>query len=364
MKKIFALVLTILMVFGLVACGEKAPAAPEAAPVVAPAETQKTEEKVETSAAAVEEKVAFPEKPLRFVVSYGAGGYLDNAVRPIATIAEKALGQSIVVENVTGGSGSIGFQAGLKEAADGYTLIGSCESATVFDAYDDMPDINYEDTKVIMATSEAKMFVYVKGDSPYQSIQDLFDAEKANPGSVLKGTTGSIGVSANLEALWKTVADVSFTAYVSDTGASAITSVLGGFCDFGIGTAGAISGYIESGELRALCVCDTERSPYLPDVPALTDVYPEMGEYLPLTNIFMISVAKDTPDEVCDILTAAFEEAYNSKEYQDTLASICYEPLGLTGEAAQKFVEDYRFICLSVLTKAGIIDKTMQELGY
>lgn len=302
-----------------------------------------------------------PDHSVKALIGYGAGGSTDSAIRPLLSVAEGIAGQTIVVENTAGGSASISFNSGVTAAPDGYTLIIGAETPALYDAYD-LIDYTYDDVTVIMVVADADNNIFVSADSPYYTVQDLFDAEKANPGSVLKVASGNVGVNATLSAVYKYTQGVDFNSYTADGSSSAVVTVMGGFADFGQGSMATLKDYWANGDVRILCSNTVE--PIHPDVPTITETYPEMADYLPLSAFYTICIQGNVDQSVVDYYTDLFTQAYNSKEYQDALVNMGLNPVGLTGSAAREYVDTWRKNALTVLTGTGAVQHTMEDLGF
>lgn len=355
MKKWFIILLTLLIVLAFSGCTsqESKPSSSTPSPTPnSPASTNKEEPSA----------LNYPVSTLTAIMGYGAGGNTDSALRPLFAEIEKIIGQSIIVQNVTGGSGSIAFEQAAQSPADGYTLNVSAECGAFYDAYD-LIDYTYMNQKMIMVVCDAPSLIFVSADSPYNTIQEMFEAELAKPGTVIK-VASAVGVNNTLGQLWDHTLGVNIAAVSAESGSTTITTVLGGFADFGVSAASTLYDYYQSGQIKILATCDNVCDPRLPDVPALGELYPEMAEYLPMSAYYCVCLPKDTPQEIVDYLVSAFEKAYASDAYQQTLSNLMLNGLGLTGQDAYNYIDAWRHNALSVLTLTGEINYSMSELGY
>lgn len=358
-RRVMAAVLVGVMGCSMIGCsGDKT-----ADTTTSVAKTETTTALVETKASEAAGAVAGEWKPERSInaeIGYAAGGSTDSALRPLFSIAEGIIGQTITVNNTSGASGSTSFQAAMEQAADGYTLVIGAETPALFDAFD-LSDYTYDDTEIIMVVASANNNIFVKADSPYQTIEELIDAEVANPGSIVKVASGTCGTNANNSAIIKYFTGADFTAYTADGSSSAVTTVLGGFADFGMGSLATLGDYIESGEIRVLCTVDKER--IRDDIPCITEYYPEMEEYLPNTAFYAITVKEGTDPAIIEYYTEVFQQAFESSEYQDMLANVGLTPLGLIGDEAREYIDTYRKNSISVLYDTGAITSSPADLG-
>ena len=246
-RKILCVVLVSLLVaVALAGCGSQAPAAKKPA-----AESN------------------FPNKPITLIVPYSAGGSSDVGARLAAKRLEKELGQPVVVENVTGAAGWIGWSKMSKAKPDGYTL--SLMNMTFVTSYlnpENKRDMNL-DSVTLMASHVWDVTAWaVRPDSPYKNIKELMAYVKANPGKVSVATSGiytqhHIALIALEKLGYKMKA-------VHTTGVSeALTTAMGGHVDIVSMGAGDIRNLAKEGTMRPLVVLDKKRSKFLPDVPTL-----------------------------------------------------------------------------------------------
>ena len=304
----------------------------------------------------------YPKKDINCIVPFGAGGGTDNLMRPLATIVQQSLGVSLIVDNVTGASGATGAVTVRDSAADGYTLLMTAENPSIYDAMD-ISDLTYDDFEIIFLLGSESVILYVAKDSPYNTVEELFEYALQNPGKVTKPVAGSAGLAAIADSLIKAAIGAELTQSPSDGDADALVQVMGGQVTCGIGKLSTVGEYLESGDIKALCSFTTERMEQLPDVPAITEDYPEFEAYLPWGSFYTVCAPKGTPQDLLDTLADAFKAAYEDPSYQELLTSAAIEPLGLTGDDTREYVSNYRKNVVTSLIEAGTIQHTLDELG-
>lgn len=220
----------------------------------------------------------YPARPIELIVAFGAGGTTDIGARVLASIAEAELGQSIVVQNRTGAGGQIGWTELATSRTDGYTIgyvnlpnlsaiIADPERQAAFTGESFTPIVNHiVDPGVI----------WVRADSPYQTLEDVVAAAKATPDEIRAGTTGILGDDhLAILKLQEAAPGASFRVVHLQDSAAQLKEVLAGNIDVGFDNVGGLKQYIESGEIRALAVTDDEPSQFLPEVPTSGDAgYP------------------------------------------------------------------------------------------
>ncbi len=217
----------------------------------------------------------FPTKPIQLMVAFPAGGSTDIAARIVASIAEKALGQPIVIVNRGGAGGQIGWTEMVRQRPDGYyigfinlpatnTVILDPERKAIFTEKDFTPIINQVlDPGVI----------WVRADSPYKTVQDLLDAAKKSPGTIRAATTGILSDDHLAILMTEEAAPgAKFRLVHLEGGATQFKEIMAGNIDVAFDNVGSIVKRVQSGEVRALAVMDDVRSKFLPDVPTMKEL--------------------------------------------------------------------------------------------
>jgi tripartite-type tricarboxylate transporter receptor subunit TctC len=282
---------------------------------------------------------AFPTKPIQLMVAFPPGGSTDVGARIVAGIAEKILGQSIVVVNKGGAGGQVGWTDLSRQKPDGYnigflnlpavnTTILDPERKAIFKQDSFIPVINQVlDPGVI----------WVKADSPFMTLKDLVDAAKKTPNKLSAATTGILSDD-HLAILMVEEASPgsTFRLVHLDGSAQQITSILGGHIDVAFDNVGSIFKRVQSGEIRALAVLDTQRSKFLPDVPTT----PELG----MPNVISsstrgIGAPRGTPPAVIKQLQDVFKKAMEDPEHVKKLQD---SGLGLRIMVGEEYAAYYR----------------------
>lgn len=217
----------------------------------------------------------YPARPVNLMVAYPPGGSTDVAARILGAIAEKAIGQPIVVVNKGGAGGQVGWTDLARQKPDGYnigfinlpafnTVILDPERKAVFNADSFTPIINQVlDPGVI----------WVKASSPYKTAKDLIAAARKNPNTLSALTTGVLSDD-HLAILMveEAVPGAKFRIVHLEGGAAQMTVILGGHADVAFDNVGSIVKRVNSGEVRALAVMDPQRSKFLPEVPTTAEL--------------------------------------------------------------------------------------------
>ena len=263
MKKMFSALLALAMMLSITACGGNNGNHSTSTP------NSNSNASTSGTDAPATPTTNYPTGPITMIVPYGAGGTTDLCARQLAVALEKQLGQSIIVENQAGASGTLGLQSTLDANPDGYTIVlaaeslGSCRVMGI-------SEMSYDDFSPISPISSDPKVLVVATHSKYETLQNLLDEIEANPGKVQMSYTGP-GGSGHIQALImnRYGYEPALTAYSS--GAEGITAVLGDQVQFTNSNYSTVVPYLESGDLRLLAVCATERMAAYPDVPALSE---------------------------------------------------------------------------------------------
>ena len=216
---------------------------------------------------------AWPEKPVRLVVPFAAGGATDIVARLLAQKLSETWGQSVVIENRTGAGGNIGADVVAKSPPDGYTLLFTSGAIVTANQhiYKSMTFDPAKDLVGITNAATGPQVIAVHPSAPFKDLAELIAYAKAHPGSVNFGSAG-IGTQTHLAAenfAHSAGIDITHVPYKGES--AALTDLLGGQIQLVTPNIGAAVGYVQQGKLRALAVTSPTRSPQLPDVPAASE---------------------------------------------------------------------------------------------
>jgi tripartite-type tricarboxylate transporter receptor subunit TctC len=233
----------------------------------------------------------------------------------------KILGQSVLVENRSGGGGSIGTNYVVQSKPNGYNLLYAAGTVlTLTPHVSDLP-YKFDDLLPIAMTSYIPQFLAVGVNTPWKTIQDFVEYAKKHPHVIKYGSTGT-GSAVHFcgEAL-AAAAGIELTHVPFKGVAEAITAVIGGHIDGVFAMPQPIIPQVRGGKLRVLAVCSSQRYPDLPDVPTL----PEAGipfETRAGINWFGFFAPKGTPKPICDKLTETVDKVITDQESFNTLRKI------------------------------------------
>jgi len=216
---------------------------------------------------------AWPSKPVTLVVPFPPGGSTDAIARAIGPSLNKAFGQSFIVDNKAGATGTIGAAAVKRAPPDGYTFLVTSLGPLVI-APHLLKGLQYDPLKdfdPITVAVQAPNVLVVPATSPHKSLADVVAFEKANPGKMTFASSGN-GSSDHLtaELFWLESGTTGLHVPYKG-GGPAITDLLGSQVDASFQNVNAVLQHIKAGKLRALAVTGAKRSPVLPDVPTVAE---------------------------------------------------------------------------------------------
>ena len=264
---------------------------------------------------------AYPNKPVRLIVGFPAGGPADIFGRALAQGMASELGQPVVVENVSGVGGLLGVDRAAKAAPDGYTLCINSASPLVIAPYS-LSKIPYDvkkDFAFITLVVRVPEVVAVHPSLPVNSLSDLIAHAKANPGKVNFGSAGSGSITHLAGELLKAEAKVDLVHVPYKGAAPAVNDLLGGQVQMGIFDVPVLLGHIRSGKLKALAITSANRAPSLPDVPTTAELnYPNVNS----DNWYGLVAAAATPPEIQRRVHSAAVAALRSRAVEEQFSKV------------------------------------------
>ena len=280
----------------------------------------------------------YPTKPITLQVPYAAGGSTDVGARILAAIAEKQIGQPIVVLNKAGAAGQVGWTELARQKPDGYYLgyINLPHLPTTVLDPERKCAFKGEDIVPIISQALDPTTVSVRPDSPWKTLKDLIDEAKKRPGQIAAGIVGylqddEIGYLQLAEA-----AGIELRRVYFDGAAPAITALLGKHVDVLFCTVGDNFTQWKAGRIRMLTIMDTERSKFYPDLPTTA----ELGFPTVLSaSTRGVAAPKGVPQPIIKKLQEAFKKAMLTKEHMDKLEGAGQPVKILVGD---DFIKYYR----------------------
>lgn len=305
----------------------------------------------------------YPTKEIQGIIQWGAGGSTDTVMRAVTPHAEKALGGTVVMQNVTGGVGAIALNQVAGSDADGYTLMMGAENPLLYKVMG-LGNKDYGDFTPINLLARGTPILVAGPDAPFDDYAGLMAHIKENPGEVRFGSTGPGGLPSVVTAMVEAVEgelDVIFVPYDGD--GPALTALQGGAIDVMPAVLGAAVEGIRAGTMKPLAIVDETKNAVLPDVPLVTDFNEGFGTYLPWGPFFGVFVKKGTPDAAVDALTKAYAEAAQNADFQNLMASRGFSLMNISGDEAEAFLTQWQQTTTWLMNDAGMTKKSPEEFG-
>lgn len=273
---------------------------------------------------------AYPSKPIKLVVPYGAGNATDAAARLLAKFLEQELKTGVAVVNVVGAAGTIGSTQVLKAKPDGYTLLWN--HLSLLTAYHTGASrFTWDSLTPICNGVRFYKALVVRGDAPWNNLKEFIAEAQKKPDAINWGV--NIGAGLHFEALgFETMTDTKFHYVAGEGEADQINALLGGRIDVCTPSPQIVNQYKEDGRIRALATSTEKRLPSLPDVPT----YQEEG--IDLTFVYEPSLygPPGLPAAIAATLNAAMAKIMKNPEFIEGLAKLAMDPAYMDQETFKK----------------------------
>jgi tripartite-type tricarboxylate transporter receptor subunit TctC len=279
---------------------------------------------------------SYPDRPVRLIIAFPAGGTIDTLGRILAQKLTEAWGQSVVIENRPGGGGNIGAAAAAKAAPDGYTLHFGAQTLGVNVTLQPSKDFDpVKDFDPIMLVATAQDVLVVPPTSPFKSVRELIDYAKAHPGelnyaSLGTGTSGHLATVMFADLAGITLQHVPYTSV-----SQAATDVMSGRIAVFLPTLGGHIGNVTAGRMRALAVSGTARAAQLPDVPTFN----ELGvKFVDETSWYALFAPRGTPTEIIAKVNADVERILALPDVKEKAVTLGYHYVGGSPDKLRAFL--------------------------
>ncbi|WP_340110090.1 tripartite tricarboxylate transporter substrate binding protein [Pikeienuella sp. HZG-20] len=289
--------------------------------------------------AAFPAQAEYPDRPITLIVPWGAGGGTDATGRILGQLLEEDLGQPVNVVNRTGGSGVVGHSAIANAKPDGYT-IGVLTVEIGMMHWSGITELTSEDYTPLVIYNFDPAGIQVRADSPWQSVDDVLAAVKAEPGKHKASGTGQGGIwhlaiAGLLES--SGIAPDAVPWVPSEGAAAGLQSMAAGTIDIVPCSLPEAESLMSAGKVRSLAIMADESLAAYPDIPTLKEVTGldwKMGAWRGIAG------PKGLPADVSEKLTAALEKAYNSDQFKDFMNSRGYGMIWASGDDAGTFMAE------------------------
>lgn len=271
---------------------------------------------------------SYPSKPIRWIVTFQAGGTTDIVARIVGQKLSESLGQPVIIDNRPGASGMIGTEMGAKAPPDGYTLTFAYNGNMTMNPnlFKKLPYDTLRDFTGVSMIIRTPMLLVVNPAVPAKSLAEFIALAKAQPGKLNLAVGGGVGQLSG--ELFKSMTRLDLTNVPYKGNAPSLASVLAGETQAMFETVSAALPHIRSGKLRVLAVSSAKRSGLLPDVPSIGETVPGYD-----VNVWMgVSAPAGTPAEIINKLSGEIARIVKTQDVQERLTAQGLEVVGSTPE--------------------------------
>ena len=296
---------------------------------------------------------AYPEKPIRFVVAFAAGGSIDLLARQFAQKLTESMGQQVVVDNRAGAGGNLSAEITARSAPDGYTIY-ICAPSLVVNAalyakipYDPVRDF----APVTLLASVQNALVAYPGFGA-KTTKELIALAKAKPGQINYASTGSGSSGHLVMEMFRSQAGIDLTHVPYKTIGQTTADIISGQVSLWFPTIPGALPHIKGGRMRALAVAGAKRSPALMDTPTVAEAAALPG--FDATTWYAVLTPAGTPKEITLKLNTEFLRALRSADMQERLASQGVESIGSTPDQLAAHIRNELPKWAKVVKAAGV----------
>ncbi len=265
-------------------------------------------------ASADENSDPYPTRPITLIIPFSAGGSHDLNARIFSSIIPTYLGQPVIVKLMPGAGGQTGTAASIRAKPDGYTLLFSHNYIDQLQPHvESLPYDTSKDLVTVWRLNRAVPMLYVRDDSPFESVQQLVDYGKANPGKLVFSNSGKWGFSFTTGAIMLASSGLSVKFVPYKGGGPSKAAILSGDADFTFAPVSSLSDLYAAGKIRILGVAGSERLESFPEVPS----FKELGFSSIGTSMDRIVMApRGTPEYRIKKMREAFRQLYTDKTFK------------------------------------------------
>jgi tripartite-type tricarboxylate transporter receptor subunit TctC len=300
-------------------------------------------------------QAAYPEKPIRLVLPFGAGGVADVTARILADKLGDKLGQRVVVENMPGPGGIAAARAVISAPADGYTMLYVTNGTAISVAsFNNLPFDPVKDLTMVSTVGTFDLVLVVNPESKFKTLADFLKEAKDNPGKLNIGSI-AVGSTQNLGAeLFKSVTGLNVQIVPYKNSPDIVVALLRNDVQMMVDFPPAVQGQVNDGKLKILATSATAKSPLMPNVPPAADVGAKGYEVLSWNGVGM---PKGTPKAVIDTMNKAIGEVMAMPDVKEAYAKVGVVAKSSTPEELfQRLTSDIKKWD-DVIVKAGIPKK-------
>jgi len=305
--------------------------------------------------APLQAQAKWPEKPVRIVLPFGAGGVADVTARIMADKLSEKFGQRVYVENMPGPGGIAAARAVIGSPPDGYSLAYVTNGTAIsVAAFNTLPFDPVKDFSMVSMVGTFDLVFVVNAESEYKTLADFVKAAKASPGKLNIGTI-AVGGTQNLGGeLFKSLAGLNVQIVPYKGSPDIVVALLRNDVQLMVDFPPAVQGQVNDGKLKVLATSSPKRSPLMPDVPTVDEAAVKGYEVVSWNGV---GAPKDTPKDVIDTLNKAIAEVMALPDVKASYAKVGVVAQASTpSELMKRLVDDIKKWD-EVIVKAGIPKK-------
>lgn len=279
----------------------------------------------------------YPNKPIRVVIGFPAGGPLDQHARLLTDRLQAVLGQPIIIDYKSGAGGTVGAQDVMKAPADGYTLMLANTGVMVINPalYTRLPYNTLKDFTPIARTAMQPLALLVNPKVPANTLKEFISYAKSKPGQINYGSAGNGGISHLVPEMFKSATGL-FMVHIPYRGsAPAFTDVMAGQVQFMAESIPQAANYHKQGKVRALAVTSKERNPALPDIPTVIESGIKGFE---VVGFYGFLAPAGLPKDITAKLSDAFKQVMTSPDIRNRMVSQGADPAFLGSDEFTQFL--------------------------
>lgn len=280
---------------------------------------------------------AFPNKPIKIIVGFPAGGPLDAHARLMAERLGALLGQPIIVDYKAGAGGTVGADFVAKSDPDGYTLLLANTGTMVINPalYPRNPYVTLRDFAPVARTAMQPLALVVNPSVPAKNLAEFIALVKKSPGKFNYGSAGNGGISHLVPEMFKQATGAYIVHIPYRGSAPAFTDLIGGQVQMMAESVPQAAQYVRQGRLRALAVTSRERNPALPDTPTMIEAGLKNFE---VVGFYGMLAPANTPKPIVDRLAAAFKATLETADIRSKMVAQGADPAFLGPEEFRTFL--------------------------
>ena len=287
---------------------------------------------------ALSSHAAYPDKPIRLIIGFPAGGPLDQHARLITDKLQTILGQPVIIDYKPGAGGSVGAEFVAKSVPDGYTIMLANTGVMVINSalYTKLPYNTLKDFTPLARTAMQPLALLVNNAVPANTLKEFTDYARKNPGKINYGSAGNGGISHLVPEMFKSATGL-FMVHIPYRGsAPAFTDLIGGQVQFMAESIPQAANYHKQGKVRALAVTSKERNPALPEIPTAIESGLSGFE---VVGFYGFLAPAGTPKEAVAKLSDALKQVLNTPDVRNRMVTQGADPAFLGSDDFAQFLK-------------------------